>query len=251
MSSILIVLSAADTWIRSDGSEYSTGFWAEELIVPFRRFANAGHTVDFATPGGVAPTLDPHSVDRAIVGDSADMLLEEVDAITDRLKKPLTLSDVDISDYDAVFIPGGHAPMVDLFQDRDMGRILSDAVGAGKVVGAVCHGPAALLSATSDDGTWLFAGRRLAVVTDEEERAFGTAENAPWLLASRLREYGAVVEGGPNWEAFVVQDGRLITGQNPASAGQVAAAVLAELGAAGGHSARDSHDGPISQVAQR
>jgi putative intracellular protease/amidase len=229
MSHILIVLSAADTWIRSDGSEYSTGYWAEELIVPYRRFVDAGHTVHFATPGGVAPTLDPHSVDPAVVGDAAGPLRAEVDAIADRLNDPLTLSEVDIADYDAVFVPGGHAPMVDLFQDHDMGRLLADAVGADKVVASVCHGPAALLSATNDDGTWLFTGRRIAVVTDDEERAFGTAHKAPWLLASRLRELGAVVEGGPNWEAFVVRDGRLVSGQNPASAGQVADAVLAEI----------------------
>jgi putative intracellular protease/amidase len=230
MSNILIVLSAADTWIRSDGSEYSTGYWAEELIVPYRQFVDAGHTVHFATPGGVAPTLDPHSVDPAVVGDTAGPLRAEVDAMADRLNDPLTLSEVDIADYDAVFVPGGHAPMVDLFQDRDMGRLLADAVGADKVVASVCHGPAALLSATKDDGTWLFSGRRIAVVTDDEERAFGTADKAPWLLASRLREFGAVVEGGPNWEAFVAQDGRLVSGQNPASAGQVADAVLAEIG---------------------
>jgi putative intracellular protease/amidase len=244
MSRILIVLSAADTWIRSDGSEYPTGFWAEELVVPLRRFLDAGHTVDFATPVGQAPTLDPHSVDPAIVGDAATMLRAEVDAIADRLERPVALSDVDVTDYDAVFVPGGHAPMVDLYKDRDMGRILSEAIEAETVVGAVCHGPAALLSATRDDGTWLFAGRHLAVVTDEEERAFGTADNAPWLLASRLRETGAVVEGGPNWESFVVQDGRLVTGQNPASAGQVADSILTEVQAAGS-AARHSHDGPI------
>jgi putative intracellular protease/amidase len=130
--------------------------------------------------------------------------------------------------------------MVDLFQDRDMGRLLADAVGTDKVIASVCHGPAALLSATNDDGTWLFGGRRLAVVTDDEERAFGTADKAPWLLASRLREFGAVVEGGPNWEPFVVQDGRLVSGQNPASAGQVADAVLAEIGTEDERQTRDA-----------
>jgi putative intracellular protease/amidase len=251
MSRILIVLSAADLWTRADGSEYPTGFWAEELMVPYRRFVDAGHKVDFATPGGVAPTLDPHSVDPSIVGDSAARALRaEVDGIADQLEDPLTLSDIDIDDYDAVFVPGGHAPMVDLYQDPDMGRILSDAVARERIVASVCHGPAALLSASSDDGSWLFAGRHLAVVTDDEERAFGTAQNAPWLLASRLREFGAVVEGGPNWEAFVVQDGRLISGQNPASAGQLADAVLAELEAGDRGRADDSRDGPISEEAQ-
>jgi putative intracellular protease/amidase len=229
MTRILIVLSAADTWIRADGSTYPTGFWAEELVVPYLRFVEAGADVDVATPDGVTPTLDPHSVDPAVVGDRAGLLRSEVEAMADRLQHPLVLADIDIGRYDAVFVPGGHAPMVDLYRDRDMGRVLADAVRAEKVVGAVCHGPAALLSATGPDGAWLFAGRRLSAVTDEEERQFGTAEGLPWLLASRLRETGAVVEGGPSWEAFVVQDGRLITGQNPASAGRLADAMLAEI----------------------
>lgn len=89
MSRILIVLSAADTWVRADGSPYPTGFWAEELIVPYTRFVDAGVVVDFATPRGVAPALDPHSVDPAIVGDAADGLRAEVEAIADRLDHPL------------------------------------------------------------------------------------------------------------------------------------------------------------------
>jgi putative intracellular protease/amidase len=232
MSDILIVLSAADTWARTDGSAYPTGFWAEELVVPFRRLADAGHAVRFATPGGSAPTLDPHSVDPAVVGDVADALRAEVDALAERLRRPMALADVDVDGYDAVVIPGGHAPMVDLYQDRDLGRLLTDAVGAGTIVAAICHGPAALLSATGADGSWLFSGRRLTAVTDHEERAFGTADTAPWLLASRLRELGGVVDGGPDWQPFVVEDGCLITGQNPASAGPVADAVLAQLGTA-------------------
>jgi putative intracellular protease/amidase len=229
MPRILIVLSAADSWIRADGSPYPTGFWAEELVVPYLRFVDAGVDVDIATPGGLTPTLDRHSVDPAVVGDRADLLRTEVAAMADRLRHPLVLADIDVGQYDAVFVPGGHAPMVDLYGDPDMGRVLADAVGAEKVVGAVCHGPAALLSATGPDGAWIFAGRRMSAVTDEEEREFGTAEGAPWLLASRLREAGALVEGGPSWQPFVVQDGQLITGQNPASAGRLADAVLAEI----------------------
>jgi putative intracellular protease/amidase len=231
MRAILIVLSAADTWIRADGSRYPTGYWAEELLVPYRRFVDAGATIHFATPGGIPPTLDPHSVDPEIVGDAAAGFRVQAAAIADELARPLALSDVDVDDYDAVFIPGGHAPMVDLFQDRDLGRVLTDAVRADTVVAAVCHGPAGLLSAIDEHGSWLFADRRIAVVTDDEEREFGTAANAPWLLAARLRERGAVVVGGPNWRAFVVEDGQLITGQNPASAGQLADAVLARIGA--------------------
>jgi putative intracellular protease/amidase len=230
-------MSAADTWVRSDGSEYATGFWAEELLTPYSAFVDAHQDVDFASPSGVAPTLDLHSVDPDVVGaEAADRLQEEAAAIAEILSEPLVLADIDAADYDAVFIPGGHAPMVDLFRDLDLGRILVEADTDGKVIAAVCHGPAGLLSAVDDDGSWLFRDRRMTAITDAEEREFGTAALAPWLLASRLSARGALVEGGPNWQPLVIQDQLLITGQNPASAGALAAVVLEELESQAGRS---------------
>lgn len=230
MSNILMVISGADTWIRTDGSEYPTGYWAEEVVVPHQRFTAAGHTLDIATPEGRPPTLDRHSVDPDLVeADSAKSYLDYLDSISDILDSPLHLSDVDIAGYDAVFIPGGHGPVVDLYKDRDMGRLLFAADDAGTLISAVCHGPAALLSATDADGTWLFAGRLMTAFTDDEEVALGTADKAPWLLASRLRDRGALLEGGPNFQINVARDGNLISGQNPASSGPLADAVLAAI----------------------
>ncbi len=110
-----------------------------------------------------------------------------------------------------------------------MGRVLVDADRDGKLIAAVCHGPAALLAARNEDGGWRFAGRRMTSLSDEEEIQFGTAENAPWLLAGTLRKSGARFEQGPNWRAFVVDDGNLLTGQNPASSAPLADAVIAAL----------------------
>lgn len=126
-------------------------------------------------------------------------------------------------------VPGGHGPVEDLYRDPDMGRLLRRADAGETLIGAVCHGPAALLSATTEDGAWLFAGRRMSAFTDEEEQMFGTAEGAPWLLASRLREQGALHESGPAYEVFTVHDGNLFTGQNPASSGAVADELIAGL----------------------
>ena len=131
--------------------------------------------------------------------------------------------------YDAVVVPGGHGPVVDLYQDSNLGRLLIDADARGAVIGAVCHGPAGLLSAVEPDGSWRFAGRRMAAFTDEEEQLFGTAEAAPWLLASRLREQGATLTEGAAYQPHTERDNNLFTGQNPASSGPMADAIVAAL----------------------
>ncbi|WP_128381594.1 type 1 glutamine amidotransferase domain-containing protein [Streptomyces cavernae] len=229
MSRILIVMSAASVWERTDGSQYPTGYWAEELAAPHERFVQAGHTVDFASPGGVLQPLDQHSADPAVAGeDCARHVAHAQQALSD-FGPLLKLDEVSADNYDAIVLPGGHGPVVDLFKDRDLGRLLIAADRAGKVIGAVCHGPAALLSAIDDNGQWIFTGRRMAAFTDEEERMFGTAENAPWLQASRLREMGARHEQGEPYQPFNINDGNLFTGQNPASSAPMADAINSAL----------------------
>lgn len=230
MSKILIVLSAADTWTRADGSKYPSGVWAEEFVVMDEMFVAAGCAVDIATPGGVSPTIDPHSIDPAVVGpENVERFRAYLDATAGRLAKPLVLAEVETGRYDAIVIPGGHGPVEDLHKDADMGRILGEADRAGTIIAPVCHGQAALLAAKDRDGMWLFAGRRMTAFSDDEEVELGTADNAPWLLADTLRKSGARYEKGPNWAAFVVRDGRLLSGQNPASSAPLADAVLGLL----------------------
>jgi putative intracellular protease/amidase len=165
-----------------------------------------------------------------IVGkEKADHFRLYLDAVADRLARPLVLADVDVDRYDAIVIPGGHGPVEDLYKDSDMGRILVEADRRGKIIAPVCHGQAALLAAKDEKGEWLFAGRRLTSFSDEEEAELGTADNAPWLLAETLRKSGARYEKGPNWSAYVVRDGHLLSGQNPASSAPLADAVLEAL----------------------
>ncbi|UJW29604.1 type 1 glutamine amidotransferase domain-containing protein [Saccharothrix sp. AJ9571] len=227
---ILIVMSAADTWERTDGSSYPTGYWAEELAAPHQKFVEAGFTVDFASPGGVLQPLDRHSADPAVAGADCGRYVEHAEKALREFGPLLKLGEIDIDDYAAVVLLGGHGPVVDLHQDADLGRLLTAADAAGKPIGAVCHGPAALLSAVDSEGRWLFAGREMAAFTDEEERLFGTAEGAPWLLAGRLREWGAKHSGGPAYQPFTLRDGNLFTGQNPASSAPMAEAVIAAVG---------------------
>lgn len=230
MSKILIVLSAAETWTRADGTSYESGVWAEEFVVLDEAFIAAGASVDIATPGGKPPRIDPHSMDPEVVGqESVDHFAAYLESIAARIASPLVLADIDSRGYDAIVIPGGHGPVEDLYKDPDMGRILAEAQRDDRIIAPVCHGQAALLAAPDVDGRWPFAGRRMTAFSDEEEVQLGTADNAPWLLARTLRERGARYEKGPDWGPHVVRDGNLITGQNPASTAPMAEAVLAAL----------------------
>lgn len=231
MSNILMVVTAADTLVLADGSAHPTGFWAEELVVAHRDLTAAGHTITIATPGGRVPTVDPGSLKAETVGDpdKVDELRGYLASIEQELNNPVALNSVDASAYDAIVLPGGHGPMADLAFDATLGTILTAADDAGTLIAPFCHGPAGLLSATRADGDFVFAGRRLTVFTDEEERSGGLGAQTPWLVASTLRERGALVEDGAPWTSHVVRDGNLITGQNPQSSDAVAEAVIEAL----------------------
>ncbi|WNG24916.1 type 1 glutamine amidotransferase domain-containing protein [Cystobacter fuscus] len=190
----------------------------------------AGIEVERATPAGVPPTIDARSLEPKIIGGAAAEHYRDYLARNEaRLRTPRVLADVEQDRFDAIVIPGGHGPVEDLYKDPDMGRLLVQANRASKLIASVCHGPAALLAATDEDGSWPFAGRKLTAFSDEEEIEFGTAKNAPWLLADTLRKRGAIYEKGPNWSSFVVRDGNLLTGQNPGSSAALAEAVIAAL----------------------
>ena len=208
MARILLVLSGSDHWTLADGTRHPTGYWAEEFVVPHRTFRAQGADVDIATPGGVRPTVDQASLSpEANGGDEAKAagLRSYIDSIEAELARPLALEDVRqrAGDYDAIYIPGGHGPMEDLPCCAPLGQIIIELHDTGRLVAAMCHGPAGLLSANRDDGSWLFAGRRLTAFTNEEEEQAGLASKAPWLLETRLRERGARFvpgrPGSPMW----------------------------------------------------
>ena len=231
MANILMVVSAADSLTMKDGSEHPTGYWAEELVESHRVLREAGHTVRIATPGGTKPTVDQVSLAPESAGspEKAAAFTQYISFIDAELSSPLVLADADISEYDAVIMPGGHGPMADLAFDKDLGRILIAADNDGKIIAPFCHGPAGLLSAETENGDFVFAGRKLTVFTDEEELNGGTGENTPWFVEDVLRNKGAEVESGPAWSSFVVRDRNLISGQNPQSSEDVAKAVLSAL----------------------
>jgi putative intracellular protease/amidase len=231
MTKILMVVSAADSITLTDGTAHPTGYWAEEVAASHRVFREAGVDVDIATPGGARPTVDPVSLsaDGGVGEREAADFRAYLDSLDGELSRPLVLADVTLAGYDAVYVPGGHGPMVDLAHDGDLGRLLVEADGQGRVVAVLCHGPAALLSAVRPDGGFAFAGRRLTVFTDAEERQGGVGDRCPYLVESVLRERGATIEAGPAWTSTVVVDGNLISGQNPQSSVDTARQVLRAL----------------------
>lgn len=234
MKSVLMILTSATKWTQKDGTQRLTGFWGEEFVVPHEMLLAAGVNVAIATPGGAPATVDGLSLTpEANQGDTA-----KVEAVSTYLKKhaavlnaPRRIEDIDVSAFDAVFVPGGHGPMQDLAVNESVGRVLAAGLAdQRKVVAAVCHGQASFLSA-GDASAWAFKGRRLTAFTNTEETQVGLAENAPWLLEDRLRAAGASFDGGAPWGPHVVVDGNLVTGQNPASAEPATRAVLDLLAA--------------------
>jgi putative intracellular protease/amidase len=231
MAKILIVLTGSAHWTLADGTEHPTGFWAEEIVAPYRAFTAAGHEVVIATPGGAVPTVDQGSLAPQVNGgqEAADAIAAELASIA-ALEQPIKLEDVELADYAAVFYPGGHGPMEDLAVDAVSGRLLTEALDSGKPLGVVCHAPAALLAAKRADGTSPFAGYRLTGFTNAEETQAGFADKAKWLLQDRLVALGADFQEGEPWAPHVVVDRNLITGQNPASSVPLAAELLKAVG---------------------
>jgi putative intracellular protease/amidase len=206
-----------------------TGFYWEEMATPYWALRDAGYDVDLASVAGGAPPADPASAGEDARPEPVARFMDD-DAAMAALQDTSAVAEVDASVYDLVFLPGGHGCMWDLAQTEAVGAAVSGAWKAGAVVGAVCHGPAGLIGATLPDGTPLVSGRRVDAFTDAEERAVGLETTVPFLLESRLRELGADVEGNREpFGAYAVRDGRLVTGQNPASSGRVAELLIDAL----------------------
>ncbi|GAB2862519.1 type 1 glutamine amidotransferase domain-containing protein [Nocardioides pacificus] len=230
MSKVLFVVTAARHWTLKDGTQHPTGFWAEELVAPYRVFTEAGHEVVVATPGGVKPVVDEASLAADANGgqESADAIRSELESI-EQLGSPARLEDVSIADYAAVFYPGGHGPMEDLAEDVTSARLLTSTLASGKPLGIVCHAPAALLATADADGASPFSGYRLTGFSNAEEAQAGLADKAPWLLQDRLVALGADYQEAEPWAPNVVVDRTLYTGQNPASSGPLAEEILKAL----------------------
>ncbi|TLG15618.1 type 1 glutamine amidotransferase domain-containing protein [Nocardia cyriacigeorgica] len=233
MTKVLFVISAADRWTLNDGEVHPSGFWAEEVAVPHRIFSEAGWDITIATPGGKAPTLD-----RLSLGIAGGMPWKRreveryLDSIKTRLDTPVPLDSVDADSFDLVFYPGGHGPMEDLAYDETSGALLAHRLASGKKLALLCHAPAAVLAATTPDGTSAFAGYRMTGLSNREELLNRFAKKAPWLLEDKLKEIGVEYSKGRiPLRPYVVVDRNLYTGQNPQSSEELARRLVSEIGA--------------------
>lgn len=219
------VLMIVTSHARLGLSGHKTGFWLEELAAPYYALREAGCTIDLASPLGGRPPADPKS--ESSEAPVVRRFLEDPEAVA-KLDATRTL-DAPSGDYDAYFVVGGHGVMWDLAESDVLATLLGSAHDAGRVVGAVCHGPAGLVRARDRSGASIVAGKRVAGFSNEEEEAMGLTGVVPFALETRLRDLGGLYEKGPKWSSFAVRDGKLVTGQNPQSSVAVAKLVVDAL----------------------
>lgn len=191
----------------------ATGYYLPEVSHPFYELREAGIEVDIASPQGGKAPLDEKS--RDLTDPLNARLLKEE---SQKLEKTLKLSDIDPKKYQAVIFAGGHGTMWDFAKTPSVAKVAEGIYRNGGIVSAVCHGPAALIGLRNEDGSPLVRGKKVAAFTNAEEEAAGLTSVMPFLLETELEKLGATVEKAPLWQKKVVVDGRLVTGQNPASA---------------------------------
>lgn len=207
-----------------------TGLWMEELTTPYYIFADAEVAVDVVSIAGGDVPIDPRSLNEDSTKNPDSVNRFQADAAAmEKIKNTPSVAKIDLSQYDAIFLPGGHGTMFDLPVSKELAALISKAYQQGKVVAAVCHGPAGLVNAKTALGEPIVKGKRITGFTNSEEDAAGLTDKMPFLLETRLRELGGIFENKDNFRSHAVRDGTLITGQNPASSEAVAELVLKAL----------------------
>ena len=219
---ILMVLTSHDQ-LGNTGKE--TGFWLEEFAAPYYLLKDAGAAVTLASPDGGQPPIDPKSDLPENQTDATRRFRNDPTAQAE-LANTKKLASISAADFDAVFYPGGHGPMWDMPDNAASIALIEDFVKADKPVAAVCHAPVALINVRGKDGDYLIKGKRVTGFTDTEEEAVGLTSVVPFLLEDELKERGAIFSKGSDWSSHIEVDGKLITGQNPASSKAGAEALL-------------------------
>jgi len=222
---ILMVITSHD---RLGDTGRKTGFWLEELAAPYYAFKDAGAEIVLASPKGGQPPLDPKSNEPEFRTDLTHRFEADA-AATAQLAATVRLDGVTSGGFDTVFYPGGHGPMWDLAEDRSSAALIESFLAAGKPIALVCHAPGALRHVRTPDGRPLVQGRKVTGFTNTEEEAVGLTRVVPFLVEDELKAQGGIYSKTEDWGVHIVTDGLLITGQNPASSGPAAKALLVKL----------------------
>ncbi|WP_205435312.1 MULTISPECIES: type 1 glutamine amidotransferase domain-containing protein [Flavobacterium] len=220
MKNVLIIVSNANG---IGPNNRRTGTFLPEVAHPYAEFDKANYQIDFASLTGDTPYLDALNL-----ADDPDNLAFLTGKGWESMQKAVKLSDIDVSAYDAIFIPGGLAPMVDMPENPQLKQVIKETYERNAVVGAVCHGPVSLLNVKLSDGTYLVNGKNIASFTSEEEDKYAKAD-VPFDLQTALTRQGAIFHAAAPWSANSIADGNIVTGQNPASAKGVAEKMIAIL----------------------
>ena len=223
---LLIVLTSHD---KLGDTGKKTGFWLEEFTAPYYQFLDAGAELTLASPKGGQPPLDPKSDEKDAQTETTERFRQDKNA-QHALASTVKLSEVNVADFDAVFYPGGHGPLWDLAEDANSVKLIEDFWAAGKPVSAVCHAPGVFRDVKQADGTPLVKDKRVTGFSNSEEDAVGLTDIVPFLVEDELKKNGGDYSKAADWHPYAVTDGKLITGQNPASSTAVAKALLKMLG---------------------
>jgi len=202
-----------------------TGFWLEEFASPYYALKDAGAEITLASPQGGQPPLDPKSDEPDAKTEATQRFSKDV-AAQAQLANTVELADVSADSFDAVFYPGGHGPLWDLYSDANSIALIQDFIAAEKYVAAVCHAPAVLLKAKDPNGRPLLEGKKVTGFSNSEEAAVELTDVVPYLLEDELMKVGGIYQKVEDWHPLAVVDGLVITGQNPASSQMVAQALL-------------------------
>lgn len=222
---ILMIMTSHDQMINTTDR---TGVWLSEFTEPYYEFIDAGYKVVFASPKGGEPPLDPKSIAPESLTETDHRFYKD-ETTMEKFRNTLKLEKIDLTKFDAVFYPGGHGPIWDLAQDAHSGKIIATALSQQKPVAAVCHGPAALIKAAEIDSE-ILKGKKVTGFSTTEEQLAQRENNVPYDLETKLKELGADYRKAEKpFTPFVLQDGLLITGQNPASAKAAAQKLIETL----------------------
>jgi putative intracellular protease/amidase len=222
---ILFVLTSHD---KLGDTGKKTGFWVEEFASPYYTLLDKGAAITIATPKGGAAPIDPSSDSPDAATADTDRFNNDVVA-KEKIANTGKLSDINPDDFDAVFYPGGHGPLWDLANDETSIALIEKFNSQAKPIGFVCHAPAALKGVKNSDGTPLVKGKNVTGFTNTEEAAVGLTDVVPFLVEDMLNENGGIYSKKEDWAGYAIQDGNLITGQNPASSELVAEKLLESL----------------------
>ena len=219
---ILMVLTSHD---KLGDTGKKTGFWLEEFAAPYYAFKDAGAEIHLASPLGGQPPLDPKS-DNAASQTAATLRFKADAGAQDELARTAKLSDISAEDFDGVFYPGGHGPLWDLAEDTDSIALIEALFASGKPVAAVCHAPGVLRHVKTAAGMSVLRDRNVTGASNREEKDSELTDVVPFLVEDMLKAHGAHYTQMPDWKPYIVEDGLLITGQNPASSEAAAKALL-------------------------